>query len=60
MGAEPDYSFRFVVARRDGERWREVRPQQLRWPWQARSRLGDMWARIWQEPAAGGGATSSP
>jgi inner membrane protein len=60
MGAEPDYSFRFVVARRDGERWREVQPQQLRWPWQARSRLGDMWARIWREPPAGGGTTSAP
>ena len=60
MGAEPDYSFRFVVARRDGNRWHETPPQQLRWPWQARRRLGDMWARIWHEPAAGGGTTVAP
>lgn len=62
MGAEPDYSFRFVVARRDGDRWRDVPPRQLRWPWQARSRLADMWTRIWREPAgvAGGAHIATP
>ena len=50
MGAEPDYSFNFVVAERDGDGWREVPPEQLSWPWQARRRLPEMWHRIWQEP----------
>ncbi|RPE80921.1 metal-dependent hydrolase [Vulcaniibacterium tengchongense] len=51
MGAEPDYSFRFAVAERDGEGWREIPPRQLQWPWQAGRRLGAMWRRIWHEPA---------
>jgi inner membrane protein len=51
MGAEPDYSFNFVVARRDGGQWREIPPEQLSWPWEARRRLGQMWHRIWNEPA---------
>jgi inner membrane protein len=50
MGAEPDYSFRFAVARRDGETWREIPPRQLRWPWEARRRLDAMWRRIWKAP----------
>lgn len=51
MGAEPDYSFVFVVAQRgpDG-RWQAIRPQQLRLPWEARRRLGPMWRRIWEAP----------
>ncbi|MGY1408597.1 metal-dependent hydrolase [Luteimonas sp. A611] len=55
MGAEPDYSFNFVVAQRDGEQWRAIPPEQLSWPWEARRRLGQMWHRIWNEPAAGPG-----
>ncbi|KAA2285267.1 metal-dependent hydrolase [Arenimonas fontis] len=51
MGAEPDYSFNFAVARWDGERWREIRPERLAWPWQARRRLAWMWQRIWTAPA---------
>lgn len=47
MGAEPDYSFRFVVARNDGEGWREVPARQLQWPWEASGRLAAMWQRIW-------------
>ena len=54
MGSEPDYSFRFVVAERAGNGWRAVPPRQLRWPWQARRRLGDMWRRIWTQPADSG------
>lgn len=50
MGAEPDYTFRFVVARRDGNRWQAIPARQLRWPWQASRRLGAMWQRIWREP----------
>ena len=53
MGAEPDYSFNFVVARREGGQWREIPPEQLSWPWEARRRLGQMWHRIWDEPPAG-------
>ncbi|QSX78591.1 metal-dependent hydrolase [Agrilutibacter solisilvae] len=51
MGLEPDYSFRFVVAARQAQAWREVPVQQLRWPWEASGRLKDMWRRIWREPA---------
>jgi len=51
MGAEPDYSFRFVVAERDGGGWREIVPGQVAWPWEARRRLAQMWERIWQRPA---------
>ncbi|MCA0393706.1 MAG: metal-dependent hydrolase [Proteobacteria bacterium] len=55
MGAEPDYSFNFAVAERDGAGWRAIPPQQLAWPWEARRRLGQMWDRIWTEPPAEGG-----
>ena len=51
MGAEPDYSFNFAVAAREGTTWREIPPRQLSWPWQARRRLAEMWQRIWREPA---------
>lgn len=51
MGAEPDYSFRFIVAERDGDGWREIRPEQADWPWEARRRLAQMWDRIWVQPA---------
>lgn len=51
MGAEPDYSFRFAVATADGDGWRPMPVEQLRWPWEARRRLGTMWMRIWNEPA---------
>ena len=58
MGAEPDYSFNFAVAEPDGDGWRAIPPQQLRWPWEASRRLGDMWQRIWQQPAAQAAASS--
>src|SRR5690606_31916471 len=51
MGAEPDYSFRFVVAERAGGAWREIVPGQIAWPWEARRRLSSMWERIWERPA---------
>lgn len=54
MGSEPDYSFRFAVAERDGAGWRAIVPEQLQWPWQARRRLPEMWRRIWREPAGSG------
>ena len=55
MGMEPDYTFQFVVAERAGEGWREVPPEQLRWPWDAAERLPEMWRRIWTMPAAAPG-----
>jgi inner membrane protein len=53
MGAEPDYSFRFAVARKDTGGWKEIPPRQLQWPWEAGRRLGAMWQRIWNEPEDG-------
>lgn len=50
MGAEPDYSFRFVVAERDGSGWRAYGPEQAQWPWEAGRRLSAMWERIWVRP----------
>ncbi|HEY0504711.1 MAG TPA: metal-dependent hydrolase [Lysobacter sp.] len=50
MGSEPDYSFRFAVAARDGEGWREIPPEQLEWPWEASRRLSGVWRRIWTMP----------
>ncbi|KAF1711318.1 hypothetical protein CSC70_05240 [Pseudoxanthomonas kalamensis DSM 18571] len=52
MGAEPDYSFNFVVAERTGDGWREVPPTQMAWPWHARRQLGEAWRRIWHAPEA--------
>ena len=51
MGTEPDYIFNFIVAERDGDRWRATPPQQQQWPWSASERLGEMWTRIWQQPS---------
>lgn len=51
MGVEPDYTFRFAIAARDGARWRPITPRQLRWPWESRRQLGRVWARIWRDPA---------
>ena len=51
MGAEPDYSFRFVVAERDGDGWRAHGPEQAQWPWEAGRRLAAMWDRIWVRPS---------
>ena len=49
MGMEPDYTFQFEVAVRDGDGWREVAPRQL--PWSAPvSELGTLWRRIWNAP----------
>ena len=50
MGAEPDYTFRFLLARRDGDRWVPIPIEQPEWPWEARRRLSAMWYRIWKQP----------
>jgi inner membrane protein len=64
MGAEPDYTFNFAVAQRDGTAWRAIPPRQLRWPWQATRRLTAMWQRIWTQPelaqAAAGNSGDTP
>lgn len=61
MGAEPDYSFNFAVARRDGTTWQAIAPTQLSWPWTATQRLPAMWQRIWHEPdALAAGQEASP
>jgi inner membrane protein len=52
MGAEPDYSFNFAVAEREGDGWRAIPPEQLAWHWEARRRLAQMWQRVWNEPEA--------
>lgn len=52
MGTEPDYSFRFAVARRDPAGWREIPVEQLQWPWQASRRLPALWRRIWRQDAS--------
>lgn len=51
MGAEPDYVFNFIVAERDAGAWTPVPPAQMEWPLDARERLGEMWARIWEDPS---------
>jgi inner membrane protein len=60
MGSEPDYTFRFAVAERAGEGWREIETRQAEWPWEAGRRLSAMWHRIWNEPAAAGAEDPVP
>ncbi|MGL6290919.1 MAG: metal-dependent hydrolase [Silanimonas sp.] len=64
MGAEPDYTFRFAVARWDGEGEAiAVEPRQKQWPWQASRRLTQLWERIWTQPtdqAADANAGTTP
>jgi inner membrane protein len=50
MGSEPDYSFRFAVARNESGEWREMPPREMEWPWEASRRLAAMWQRIWTAP----------
>lgn len=52
MGAEPDYSFTFAVAERDGEGWRAIPPEQLQWAVPRGDQLAVMWDRIWNQPPA--------
>ncbi|HSC78786.1 MAG TPA: hypothetical protein VLC08_00400, partial [Chitinolyticbacter sp.] len=48
MGAEPDYSFRYAVARQDGQGlWQAVQPEQLNWTFTSRRGLTALWHRIW-------------
>jgi inner membrane protein len=53
MGAEPDYTFRFAVARWDGVGAAvAIPPVQKEWPWEAARGLATLWDRIWTEPVA--------
>lgn len=56
MGAEPDYSFTFAVAGRDGDGWRALPPEQLPWAVPRGDQLAAIWERIWNEPPAGSAA----
>lgn len=47
MGVEPDFTFRFVVAERDGAGWKPIPPTQADWPTDAIRRLPEVWHRIW-------------
>lgn len=53
MGMEPDYMFRFVVARRDpGGEWQPVPVTRINWPDSSSpsKRLHQFWQRLWHEP----------
>lgn len=57
MGLEPDYNFSFVVATREGGRWRSIRPRQLQAAYRApvaqgrlKEALAALWRRIWHSP----------
>ena len=51
MGSEPDYSFRFAVATRAGNRWQALQPpRQLPFVWKSRPGVDVLWWRIWNQP----------
>jgi inner membrane protein len=59
MGLEPDYNFRFIVARREGDQWRAIPPRQMQAAYRApvaegglRKALRELWSRIWNQPNA--------
>ncbi len=52
MGSEPDYGFNFAVARHDNGQWIALDPpRQPQFEWKMRRGWGDLWRRIWHEPA---------
>ena len=51
MGSEPDYSFRFAVAAREGDGWQALQPpRQLPFVWKSRPGVDALWGRIWNQP----------
>jgi inner membrane protein len=52
MGSEPDYTFRFAVAEKNGDGWVAIPTEQLKWPWDASRRLPEVWRRIWSSESA--------
>ncbi|MEO7257955.1 MAG: metal-dependent hydrolase [Luteimonas sp.] len=60
MGSEPDYAFRFVVARRDDDGWDAIRPpRQAPLEFDTRTGIPGLWRRIWNAPPAQAAADSS-
>lgn len=53
MGIEPDYFFRFIVARRDGNGWQPVAPRQLTVERDLRTLWRDTWDRVLDGDAVG-------
>ena len=53
MGAEPDYSFVYRVARRPaaGEAWQPITPELIAQPRNIARQWDAMWQRLWHEPA---------
>ncbi|MBN9407737.1 MAG: metal-dependent hydrolase [Burkholderiales bacterium] len=54
MGAEPDYTFVYRVARRDGAQgaWQPIVPELVAQPRNIGRQWDAMWRRLWNEPAA--------
>lgn len=59
MGNEPDYFFRFAVARR-GSDWQPIPPRQLDAPRDFGRAGREMWRRIWNAPGADAEAKGAP
>ena len=59
MGAEPDYFFRFTVARRSADGWRPVRPAQSAMSRDVGATWNATWARMWLEPDTAHGRDSA-
>lgn len=52
MGAEPDYTFRYQVAQREGAGWRATPVTLVAGPRNAKQQLAAMWQRLWHSPSA--------
>lgn len=52
MGSEPDYFFRFAVARREGDAWTAIAPRRLESRRDVRKLWDATWQRIWHAPGA--------
>jgi len=50
MGLEPNYTFRYQVAVRDGQGWRSVPVAAVIGPRNARAQLAHTWQRLWHAP----------
>lgn len=52
MGLAPDFSFQFVVAKREGDGWQAIVPEQIRVPMRQSltQALPEIWPRIFTEP----------
>lgn len=52
MGSEPEYFFRFAVARRGGAGWTAILPRQLQGPRDFGAAWDATWRRLWSEAPA--------